>query len=505
MPSPLGDIRAGGVIDDFFNSIDATGAPATLSGTPIFVCYKDTTTESTDSNTGGTGLTLAVDYDGVVGLNKWIVDTGVNTSYFVSGKNFKLVLTAGTAGAKSMVGRVIGRFSIENRSALMPTTAGRTLVVDAAGLADANAVKMGPSGSGSAQTARDIGTSVLLSAGTGTGQLDFTSGVVKANAVQWLGGTIPAVNVTGVPLVDAKYLLGTIFATPATAGIPDVNVKNIGGTFASYGGLVGDIRNGLSTLTQTQVSGGAYALTNATFIAALKAGLGTVPASGNWMVSYTQPTNFLTTVFAATVGTSTLAAGAQMDIVDAPNATAITAIQNGLSKPATAQTITPADTAAAATAQTGITSLLKSGTVVGANFVFSAPAMANSSGLSSPQAATMASLGAMISSNAFTVPALAAAPGGSGGAGTVLVNQDTGSADAMRIMDAADHTKAIQGATLYAYLTTDYVAGTFVVASESITGSDGRWAQPMYLLPGNYTGTASRTGFLTQVFTFTVA
>lgn len=80
---------------------------------------------------------------------------------------------------------------------------------------------------GTALTGRDIGASVLLSSGSGTGQLDFTSGVVKANATQWVGGTIPAVNVTGVPLVDAKYLLGTIFSTPATAGIMDINLKNI--------------------------------------------------------------------------------------------------------------------------------------------------------------------------------------------------------------------------------------------------------------------------------------
>lgn len=70
---------------------------------------------------------------------------------------------------------------------LVPTTAGRTLVVDAAGLADANTVKLGPTGTGTAQTARDIGASVLLSTGTGTGQLDFTSGVVKANLAQILG------------------------------------------------------------------------------------------------------------------------------------------------------------------------------------------------------------------------------------------------------------------------------------------------------------------------------
>lgn len=39
---------------------------------------------------------------------------------------------------------------------LAPATAGRTLVVDAAGLADANVVKVGPTGSGTAQTAGDL-------------------------------------------------------------------------------------------------------------------------------------------------------------------------------------------------------------------------------------------------------------------------------------------------------------------------------------------------------------
>lgn len=46
-----------------------------------------------------------------------------------------------------------------------------------------NATKVG----GTTQTARDLGASVLLSSGTGTGQLDFTSGVVKANLAQILG------------------------------------------------------------------------------------------------------------------------------------------------------------------------------------------------------------------------------------------------------------------------------------------------------------------------------
>lgn len=50
--------------------------------------------------------------------------------------------------------------------ALNPATAGRTVVVDASGLVDANAVKVGPTGSGTAQTARDLG-GTLGAAGAG--------------------------------------------------------------------------------------------------------------------------------------------------------------------------------------------------------------------------------------------------------------------------------------------------------------------------------------------------
>jgi hypothetical protein len=55
-----------------------------------------------------------------------------------------------------------------------------------AGTPDVNAKQLG----GTAQTGRDVGANVLLSTGTGAGQLDFTSGVVKANLVQILGTAI---------------------------------------------------------------------------------------------------------------------------------------------------------------------------------------------------------------------------------------------------------------------------------------------------------------------------
>jgi hypothetical protein len=68
--------------------------------------------------------------------------------------------------------------SIMQMAPLQPATLGRTLVVDSSGLADANAVKVGPTGSGTAQTARDLGASVLLSSGTGSGQISLSSGTV---------------------------------------------------------------------------------------------------------------------------------------------------------------------------------------------------------------------------------------------------------------------------------------------------------------------------------------
>jgi len=85
----------------------------------------------------------------------------------------------------SVVGQLV--FTTPNRFS--------SLVIDAAGLADANAVKMGPTGSGAALTARDVGANVLLSSGTGAGQLSLTSGLVTLAGVTHTGAIIPTVSV----------------------------------------------------------------------------------------------------------------------------------------------------------------------------------------------------------------------------------------------------------------------------------------------------------------------
>ncbi len=105
---------------------------------------------------------------------------------------------------------------------------------------------------------------------------EAVAGYPLTDVTKWLGGTIPAVNVTGVPIVDDKYLLGTVYATPNTAGLMDVNAKQGGGVAWNSGSITSSTlaadsigssqlaatgsSRGTSTLTQTQVTGGAYAL-----------------------------------------------------------------------------------------------------------------------------------------------------------------------------------------------------------------------------------------------------
>jgi len=125
----IGDFRLAAVFDHKFTTRSfTTGIPTTLSGSPVVSVYKDNgTTQVT------TGVTLTTDFDGVTGLNNVHIDTA--DAFYAAGSNFDVVLTAGTVGGVSVVGETIFSFSIEGRSHLMSTVAGRTLGVSAAGKA----------------------------------------------------------------------------------------------------------------------------------------------------------------------------------------------------------------------------------------------------------------------------------------------------------------------------------------------------------------------------------
>jgi hypothetical protein len=79
------------------------------------------------------------------------------------------------------------------------------------GQIDANTVKV----SGTAQTARDLGASVLLSSGTGTGQISLSSGAVLLQATQ-TGVTIPTVTTLTNAPPDSSGVTTLLSRIPST-------------------------------------------------------------------------------------------------------------------------------------------------------------------------------------------------------------------------------------------------------------------------------------------------
>lgn len=89
----------------------STGAPFTLGGTPVVSAYEN---ESLTQITAG--VTLGVDHDTVTGLNLvTVVASGANG--FESGKDYHLVITTGTVDSVSVVGEVVGRFTLSRSAA----------------------------------------------------------------------------------------------------------------------------------------------------------------------------------------------------------------------------------------------------------------------------------------------------------------------------------------------------------------------------------------------------
>jgi hypothetical protein len=219
----LGDITPGAVLDHKFTSTDpATSAPATLSGSPAVSIYKDNSTTQSTS-----GVTLSVDFDSVTGLNNLRIDTSADGTFYAAGSNFQIVVTTGTAGGTSVVGYVLGTFSIANRSALRPTIPGRTLDVSSGGEAGVDWGNVGSpttslalSGTTVADTQKvdlnTIKTNPVVNAGTVT----FPTSQTLASTINITAGTITTVTtLTNLPAITANWLTAAGLAADAATEI----------------------------------------------------------------------------------------------------------------------------------------------------------------------------------------------------------------------------------------------------------------------------------------------
>lgn len=102
-----GDFTVGDTLYFMFTTrAFATGIPFVLAGTPVVSAYEDNGTTQITA-----GITLGVSHDSVVGMNLLtVVATGGNG--FETGKQYNLVVTTGTVDSVSVVGEVVGTFSL---------------------------------------------------------------------------------------------------------------------------------------------------------------------------------------------------------------------------------------------------------------------------------------------------------------------------------------------------------------------------------------------------------
>jgi len=120
-----------------------------------------------------------------------------------------------------------------------PATSGRSMVVDAAGLVDANTVKIGPTGTGTAQTARDVGGNVDVATSTRmatytqpTGFLAATFPTTVASTTNITAGTITTVtNLTNAPTAgDLTATMKASVNAEVDTALADINLDHWVGT-----------------------------------------------------------------------------------------------------------------------------------------------------------------------------------------------------------------------------------------------------------------------------------
>lgn len=226
----IGDYKLAAVINKKFTTrAFGTGVPTTLAGTPVISIYKDNNTTQTV-----VGVTLTADFDGVAGLNNINIDT--SDSFYASGSIFSMIITTGTVGGVSVVGEVVGEFSIEATSALRPTIAGRTLDVSATGEAGIDLANVGSPTTSLALTGTTIATSQVVASVTGA--VGSVTGLTASNLDTTISSRASAANLATVQSDTDD--IQTRLPAALVGGRMNSNVAAINNTVVQGVGVLGD-------------------------------------------------------------------------------------------------------------------------------------------------------------------------------------------------------------------------------------------------------------------------
>lgn len=203
----------------------ATGIPTVLAGTPAIDIYEDASTTQVV-----TGETLTVSLDSVVGFNM-ITITATAATGFEAGKSYTAVIQAGTVGGVSVVGEVVGHFTLNKSAAYktMVVAGAESLVVDSgtsttivdAALTQADNFWIGAQIQMLSGTAGNIGlvrtvTDFVASTDTLTFSPALPAATAAADTYRILAGNFGVIEVDANNRVD----VGAFAGTAVTAGDP---------------------------------------------------------------------------------------------------------------------------------------------------------------------------------------------------------------------------------------------------------------------------------------------
>lgn len=214
----LGNFTLGSTVYAMFTTVTTTGAPTVLAGTPVVSVYEDASDTQITA-----GVTLEVDADSVVGMNRITIVATAANGYEV-GKFYNAVITTGTVGGTSVVGYVVASFTIEATNAPGVVAQGtlQSATASTAVLAAATSI------------ANDQINASALAIVSGTGAPQIRS------ITDWVSGTDTATvspNWTTTPDNTSGYQVILVPPAVTAAGsLPQVNVAEILANPLSVGG-----------------------------------------------------------------------------------------------------------------------------------------------------------------------------------------------------------------------------------------------------------------------------
>lgn len=240
----LGDFKLGSTVYSYFTTTDPdTGAPTTLSGSPVVSVYED------DSDTQITsGVTLGVDADSRTGFNRLTIVASAGNGYEV-GKQYFAVITTGTVDSVSAVGYVVAGFSVEKTGLNISNTSLSVGAIPALGIIDNGTLQSATSTTAVLRSAASFandrlnGMTLQITGGTGVGQARIIEDYVDSTDTATVGTW------TTTPDSTSSYV---IFGTPPAPTTTTTNITgnitgNLTGSVGSVTGAVGSVgTNGIT-------------------------------------------------------------------------------------------------------------------------------------------------------------------------------------------------------------------------------------------------------------------